>query len=411
MYLIKKLFVILLILQLCVIVFDPSNSITGAKEYLFIAIFTLWFIGQTTTNKLYKNKYMSYIIFSLFSIIFPMISIFLYYFQGGDLIEYEGFKVFFGFLAFGMLFLIRSNEILALRLFVNILTLQAFATIFIYLILSLNTELIEKLTKLGYEYGFLWINNKSYGDYNFLQVFFKTSPLMVLPLAYYSSGYFGGKDIYNGNRRILLIITFLALMISGTRANIAFAIIIPAFFMLANFKNISISKKIYIIIFSLLFIVALSMNASVILAMLDSNEFSNAVKIGYWPDYIELFSDPNVLLFGQGIGVPYYFNSLGLSLFITELTYFELFRNFGMVVGFFYIVFWIAPIFLLQKMKFANFRWVQIAYSSYLLIAFTNYYMLSSTGMFFLSIIYALCFARSNKNNIELTNFSIHGHD
>jgi len=409
-YLFDRSIVVFLTSFFCVIVFDPSNSLTGAKEYLFLAIFSWWLINQADKKKLNTNTYKSFFIFCSFGLSFPIFSISSYFFQGGDFKDYEGFKSLIGFLALGFLILIGSNEILALRLFVKVLTLQAITTISIYLFLTFNPEFVEIVTIFGYKYGFLWINDKYYGDFQFLQVFFKTAPFMVLPLAYYSNEYFNRTENRTGTVLILLITCCIALLISGTRANIAFGLCIPAYFLVINFYKISLSKRMFFITIALIFLVILGINSSIIFAMLSPNEESNAVKIGYWPDYIELFSDPIVLLFGQGIGASHYFNSLGLTLLITELSYFELIRNFGLLLGCLYFGFFIAPIFLLKKRIFTKFRWLKIAYACYLLIAVSNYFIMSSTGMVLLSIVYALCFSSIHKNGISLRNTSIDGH-
>jgi hypothetical protein len=142
-------------------------------------------------------------------------------------------------------------------------------------------------------------------------------------------------------------------------------------------------------------------NAGILITMLDPSEYSNAVKLGYWDDYVKIFSDPVVLFFGQGIGALHYFDSLGMDLRITEVTLLELVRSFGLIMAFAYLVFWIAPLILLRRARFRDCHWLWVAYASYLLISMSNYFILSSSGMVLLSVVYGECLGRVNHSTLR----------
>lgn len=389
-----------------VVVFDPSDSLTGLKKYLFLLLLSWWLLLRTRINKQPRILPASLLIFIFFGLVFPTLSIFSYYLQGGDFEEYEGFSTLVGYLSLMLLVIFSSMREPTVHFFVKVLTVQALVTIGLFALLSLNSALIETITTFGYDHGFLWINAKSYGGFHFLQIFFKTSPFMVLSLAYFSEKCFSLRSS-NPITFVLLITSCLALLISGTRANIAFAVIIPGYFAIQNFRWGSFSLKICTL-FALCFLLALLLvNVDILIAMLDPSEESNSVKLGYWGDYLKIFSDPVVLIFGQGIGVVHYFESLGMDLRITEVTLLELVRNFGIFMAIGYLAFWIAPLIMLSKNRFADYNWLRIAYASYLLISMSNYFILSSTGMVLLSIVYGVCLGRVDNYTVRKKESSV----
>ncbi len=382
---------LLLVGLLVIVVFDPSDSLTGLKKYLFLALLVWWLMHRVSGKKAPKIRPAALLIFFLFGFLFPFLSIASYYFQGNDFTDYEGLSTLVGFLSLALLVIISSIQVSAIDIFIKTLTAQAFATLGVAAVLSLNPALISPVTIFGYDQGFLWINAKNYGGLEFLQVFFKTAPFMVLPTAYYASIYFSLSTERTARTVLLLAVCCLALMISGTRANMAFAILIPAYFAFRSLKRAKSSRLVIILVFILSTLAMTVIGIDVIVAMLDPQEESNAVKLGYWNDYVSIFSNPMVLLFGQGIGVVQYFSSLDLDLRITEVTLLELVRNFGIFIAIAYIFFWLAPVFLLKQSRFQHYRWLMVGYISYLLISISNYFILSSTGMILLSIVYSVC--------------------
>jgi hypothetical protein len=410
----RRISALLLLCLFAIVVFDPSDSLTGLKKHVFLTLLSWWFLLQVGTKRPPPIVPATLLIFICFGLLLPFLSIISYYLQGGDFLEYDGFKTLVGFLSLGLLIVISSLEVSALHLFVVILNVQALVTVGLYIFLSLNPAFIEPITLFGYEQGFLWINPKDYSGIKFLQIFFKTSPFMVLSAAYYSAKYFTPSRDRNGFALLLLSASCLALLISGTRANMAFAVIIPGYFAIRNLKWASLPSKFFTIVVLGVLLGLVAANIDILAAMLDPNETSNAVKLGYWDDYIQIFSDPIVFLFGQGIGVVHYFDSLGLELRITEVSLMELVRNFGVLMAIAYCFFWIAPLFMLRRAGFYDRHWLWVAYASYLLISMTNYFILSSSGMVLISIIYSECLKSrrlsnfSNERRSTAANFSIH---
>lgn len=392
----------LLFCLFAIVVFDPSDSLTGLKRYVFAALLYWWLLIKIGSNKPYPIAPQAVAIFLCFGLIFPFLSIFSYYFQTQDFAGYAGFQTLIGFLSLALLIIVSSTRARAEVIFVRVVTLQVFATIGIYLFLFWMPEWQSDVTDFGYARGFLWINPKTYGHLEFLQIFFKTAPFMVFPLAYYSAQYFSFQEKRHDLVTLgLLLASSLALLISGTRANMIFAVIIPGYFAISSLRRGSFLKKFWIAGVFCVFSVICIVNRDIFFAMLDPNEMSNAVKLGYWNDYMKIFSDPIVLLFGQGIGAVHYFESLGANLRITEVTLLELIRNFGLIVAVAYILFWIAPVILLRKRAAKNYRWLRAGYVSYLFLSMSNYFILSSTGMVLLSVVYGVCIGKRHHSDSE----------
>lgn len=112
-------------------------------------------------------------------------------------------------------------------------------------------------------------------------------------------------------------------------------------------------------------------------------EISNNVKLGHIKSYFNHFKTMNLLI-GDGLGTSFYTEGFKSHAYITELTYFEMFRRFG-VFGFSILLIWLLyPLKVLYKNK-EILSW----YPVYLMAAGTNPLLFSSTGMLLLVFVYA----------------------
>lgn len=377
-----------------VVIFDPSDSLTGLKKPIFLVLIFWWILLCTNSKRPREISLIATSVAIAFGALLPLLSVLSFFLQGSSSIEYQGFVVIQGYLSLSLLILINSIDVKALHLFVKATTVLAFVTVGLYLFLNLHLEFVEPVTLFGYAFGFLWINPKDYGGFQFTQIFFKTAPFLAIPVAYFSQKYFEWHSDNKSLTFILLGISSLAMFISGTRANMLFAVLIPTYFFIRSLNRSTQFTKIFaMLVLGTTFGVILA-NFDIIISMLDPNEFSNSVKLGYWDDYIKIFSDPITMLFGQGIGASHYFESLGVELLITEVTLLELLRNFGLFIALAYLGFWIAPLILISYKRPNQLRWLWVAYGAYLVISMSNYFLMSSTGMVFLSIVYNECLKR-----------------
>lgn len=222
----------------------------------------------------------------------------------------------------------------------------------------------------------------------YYKVFFRTSPLMVLLLF---------KNFDNKN---LLTSGFilLSLILSGTRANVIFPIILLVFFYIFDLKSTKRYLK-YFIIFVLFMLLALFAGNLVELffeTFINKGQVSDIVRQGHIKGLIELVKEnPFILLTGSGMGSEFY--SYGINSYTSsiEWSYIDLWRQMGVLFFILYIIFILLPILFIYETK----RYKRYAYISYLLIAGTNPLLFSSTSyLMYISMYYDLKASRYGVN-------------
>ena len=180
---------------------------------------------------------------------------------------------------------------------------------------------------------------------------------------------------------IILAIAFLsfAFFVSGTRSSM----LLP-FFMIGFVSYSSISRlrqaKYYVYpilcFFGVLFLLFIA-----ILAM-EKTEASNLIKYAHLTSYANLFTEhPLYLLFGQGPGTMFYSIGFGRYTTVTEWTYLEMIRNYGVFcIPMLCVI--LLPIRVFWKQRRNNYTFgIMGTYIAYLFIAGTNPLLISSTGM------------------------------
>ena len=120
----------------------------------------------------------------------------------------------------------------------------------------------------------------------------------------------------------------------------------------------------------------------IILLATEPGEASNAIKYAHLTSYSILFeSHPEYVLFGQGPGSIFYSAGFGRWTTLTEWTYIELIRNYGLFSLVFMTVVLIPVYKLLKQHRNAQAFGIFGAYMGFLFIAGTNPLLVSSTGM------------------------------
>jgi hypothetical protein len=137
----------------------------------------------------------------------------------------------------------------------------------------------------------------------------------------------------------------------------------------------------------------LAASAGVLRSMFDPQDVSNAAKIAYLADYSEILFEPKTLLLGQGLGTRFFASGLGEIVSITELSYFEVVRTYGIIVGAAFLLYLVYPLIVLVRSRGATY-YVTVGYAAYLLESYSNPYLLSSNGMLVLGLVTALAFQR-----------------
>ncbi|MDT2634764.1 O-antigen ligase family protein [Enterococcus dongliensis] len=207
-------------------------------------------------------------------------------------------------------------------------------------------------------------------------LFLNASPLILISFSYFLF-----------NKKIFLsVLNFLALIFSGTRANIYLGLIALLIFIFFE-GSIKLLKP---------FLIALV----VLIVFLFSGTFIEKVATINWAkntgDQIRslnaqsildtLNKNPSNYLWGTGIRT-YYF-SLGRNDFIndSELTYLELLRQTGLIGLIPLLIFLLRP--LIAFIKNGKYFWLVTGYSLYLMKCIIDPFLFTSTGFLLITLVY-----------------------
>lgn len=375
----------LALLSICItllftdVVIDPSNQIFHLKYVLFVFVFVIWAPSLLNKQLALPKSLGLILIFVCVFMPFYSISVGLinHYLQNTSFGEIVYFNSFFFFL----LILITANEKIELTKIFN------YSTLLIILITIVSYSiLIYNPNTFGLLYDYFVVNKRvaiyglrNYGDYTLLMMFYKTSPLLVFPLSYYLNQLLISQDKKHVLIKSLFFIAIaITLFLSGTRANLLSLLLIVLFYIFYfAYKQ---SKPLFFILGFALLLIATYGLSTLGGILLSASETSNMIKFGHVISYIEHFSNHiGVLIFGQGLGSTFYSSGVNSIVSITELTYFELIRIWGLPITLIFCAILIIPLYKEIKERKMSHRF--IAYLAYLFIAGTNPLLLSSTGM------------------------------
>ena len=180
---------------------------------------------------------------------------------------------------------------------------------------------------------------------------------------------------------ILLVLLLLHLfLISGTRSTTLLPLLLFVAILFVFCRN---RRYFNYFFYPAAFIAVLAIAVILFKLLMEKSEASNLVKYAHITSYLGLFErNPLFLLFGQGPATYFYSEGFRHMTNITEWTYLELLRCYGIFSAvILYVI--IKPLVLM--FKYINTQEVVIAfilgYMLYLVIAGTNPLFLSSTGM------------------------------
>lgn len=276
-----------------------------------------------------------------------------------------------------------STMILVLRLLVFVIIFVQISTIYMpsYSWYSFFTER-----------GVALISMREYAGYKLPYVYFLASPLLI-----YIVGYDSWRLLKFPSIRMLVLCLFsvLALALSGTRAHILIALFsLPIFFIYTRGKHALATA----IIFLILMATFLGLSSyEIISSFISPTETSNSMKIDMLEQYVNIFDNPDMLLFGQGFNAHVWSDEvqimiadgdvLGASK--TELTYFELIRVYGIIIGLPAFIIFGLVLRRIFSMPY-EYRWLGLSFLLYLVNAALNPYIFSTNGILPFGLILAL---------------------
>lgn len=376
-------------------IFDPADKLFGLKIPVFILCWLVFLVFYVFNPVKIARRIYLYIMLMLF---IPVLS--MWYFEvilgGGPTAALILIKAN---LYLTLIFILVAARIDLIPILSRILLLLASAIIFIKVLGMIFPELLPPLGTFGRTYGIFLLGIRSYfTDYQFQQIYFVTSPLLLISIAYYSdkavrSGFFSWNSFF-------AFISVVAMVFAGTRSNMIGPFLILASVIFLSTKN----KILYSTVLILAFLLFLSVFYSAIIGVLSLQEASNSAKISLLGDYVDIFNDPINLIFGQGFGSYYYWEIRGYH-YISELSYLELIRVYGLVLGTIMAGLILYPILFViaSRCEFPS-RAAVIGFTVYMAIAALNPLIFSSLGMTIISAFMANIFRSREFYAVYKTN-------
>ncbi len=369
---------------------DPNNLIFHAKYILFVLVFLVWLSGRNFGKSKIPVKLSFAVVFIALFMPFYALSVgvinsVLHNMPVGSLVYFNSFFFF-------LIALVTVNDAIDLTGLFNRSSL-----LIVLMTLGLYVALVFNPHWFGSMYKYFVINKgvavyalRDYGKVTMLMIFYKTSPLLVFPLSYFLYRILidstGKAPFFHYLLTILIAVT---LFLSGTRANLLALFFILIFYI--GFFTYRRSKSWFALVAGLGLLIFLLMFPSLWDLIMNRHEASNVIKFGYLSSYADYF-DGHILslIFGQGIGGSFFAYGLQRFMNVTELTYLELIRIWGIPIAFLFGVILIWP--LVMEIKAKKLSHLFIAYLAYLFIAGTNPLLLSSTGMLVLVYVFSTTF-------------------
>jgi hypothetical protein len=380
----KSVINFLFCLLVFVLIIDPGDLIFRLKVPLFASIFLIWFLLKKFAV-LKINKDILFI--SFIFLIIPVWGVIVAIIQDtfSDQVFALGFiKSFFIITSLVIVVDLKIPVEVYLNRLCIIIPIIIIPT---YILLTINPSSFITISNYLDVKDVAKFSNRNFYGYEVVMLYYRTSPLLVFPLAYYCSRFFyQNKKFIN----IVLVILFLfTLILSGTRANMlsgAFIVIYFLFDFLVKKRN----KLPFLITCVIMIFVMVSFLKTL---SFSDTESSSEVKAGHMASYMMLFEQhPQYLIWGAGLGSTFYTSGLSAFTSQTELTYIDLVRWFGIPITLILFFLLLYPIiFMYSNNKIhKNNKYLIIAYIGYLFIAGTNPLLVSSTGMLAVITMYSL---------------------
>lgn len=367
-------------------VLDPIGSLFGLR-YVALILIGITLLLQILTRKLrFRIRSVYSFLFFYLVLILPTYGVLIYFFRGAVV---EADFIDTSYIAAGVLFgcslAYLNPDTLRIGLAAQNFALRMLA--FTIIICVLTYELGLPTFILGYfvENGVAFFGPfRNYGGVSFYYMYFIASPMLI---------YLGTQEVWRlfdkkTSRQFLWCgVALVALFLSGTRANIFLAIlIVPFVYAWKRFGLLAVPVIGFVA--AAFLIIASFLEVQSIAAMLDPQNESIEVKLGFLSGYADIFSKIDVLLFGQGFNAHTWSDTFADMLpdgefggaSKTELTYIEILRVFGVIVG---GTFFCLIAVLLRKISAmdSSFGWMAPAIFLYLIGSTLNPYLFSSNGM------------------------------
>ena len=243
---------------------------------------------------------------------------------------------------------------------------------------------------------------REYGGLTLPYIYFLASPMLVFLVAYEAQALRRAAT----TRRIgAYALAVFALGLSGTRAHLIIATLyLPVYFVVTSRSRYRVAVR---LVAGILLFAAVIGASSIVGEFFDTSETSNSMKIEALGSYVQIFSDPDVLLFGQGYNAHAWSSPLQQMIATeneatkTELTYLELVRVFGLLGSLPYFVLLVGIVRASSRLP-AHMAWFRPAFVVSLINSSLNPYLFSTNGMLPMALLLALLAHHTATHQVHL---------
>jgi hypothetical protein len=382
-----------LFLLLLIAVFDPVDQ-SHWKAPLFVGVWLIFLVDLVISREGHSEIPPALYLYTLiFIVVLPLAGALVYLLRGGETAGYEGLKYWKSYLFLTLCIPLAAKRINLIRPLTVVLSLLSAATISLYVLASVSEVLRAELEAFGAATYTFSLTDRAYGSLTYRGLYFFGSSLLVVAVVHFSYHFVfsaGRAKLLNG---FLLAVNVCGMVMSGSRNNIVVGFLAP----LLVFAWYRGNKTRVTMATVLVAILIAGFASGIFQAMLSSADESNATKLDHLHDYVTLFSDWRTLWFGQGFGASFFSRAWGAQVSLTELTYLEIIRNYGLLLSpllFFLILY---PLKALADPEFRTDHYLFLGYLSYLYLCIGDPLLLSSSGMLVLAIVLVKVFCNSTQ--------------
>jgi hypothetical protein len=373
-----------LLLLLAATIFDPSDLLVHAKVPLFAGVWILFLADMVISRGgRFQVPTDLYLYIYIFVILLPLIGMLIYVLRGGGMEGYEGFGYYKSYLFLTLCVPLAMKRIDLIRPLSMIVSILSLATLALYAITLNDDALRSQLSLFGDTYTTFGLTERSYGSLSYQMVYFSTSPLMVVAVAYFCYQSLVSMGRARFLNILLLLLNVCGMLLSGTRNNMVMGLLMPLMVM-AWYKGTKVRLA---VVAALVVVLSVGLGYGVVQAMLSPDELSNTIKLLHFQDYMRAFSDWRTLLFGQGLGASFLSSALSTRVSVTELTYVEFIRIYGVVMACVFYILLLYPLRMLGNQEARTDHYLFLGYLGYLYLCTANPLLMSSTGMLVLAIV------------------------
>lgn len=372
---------------------DPTTTLFfGISKIVFVVLFIVSLFVFTQFD---KNGLIAVAIFLFILLLTDILGYLLGYTFDTDFL----ISVYKGYAYFVLLIWAKNYTLLDKLTMPSIIV--SITIISITLIIMYNPYSEPILREFFYKHSYMIrIGERRYLGYRFYGIAYVSAYCLLLPFAIYIYKFLFEKQKKN-QRLIICVLLGVALFLTGTRANMGAMLCLVGIMVVLRMNRTSIGQLVALLSTVIIFIAGTFV---LFLLLAETGEGSIKVKYDHLDSYLRLFMEyPQILIFGQGLGAMFYSSGFGIMTPITEWTFMEIFRTFGIPLGLCVIGIFVYPLFVIyQKRRQLNlWKPVFFGYFFFLIVGGTNPHLFYPPGILVLLTMYSFISNPIYRNNNE----------